>query len=126
MNCLLFLYSSLTLSVYAAVTRSRSHIQRHYCLQVFPSIIVTSNGGDNNFPSTRKDMKLFYYKREYENMGNSPSYISNGSPSKQTLKRKKLQESDDRSLLEQMRKSLGETEDVFEGAESESKQLLQG
>eukprot|EP01036_Dinobryon_divergens_P026295 gene26295-34920_t len=59
-------------------------------------------------------------------MGNSPSYISNGSPSKQTLKRKKLQESDDRSLLEQMRKSLGETEDVFEGAESESKQLLQG
>jgi len=34
--------------------------------------------------------------------------------------------SDDRSLLEQMRKSLGEREDVFEDAESESKQLLQG
>lgn len=125
MNCLLFLYSSLTLSVYAAaVTRSRSHIQRPYCQLVFPSIIVTSN--DNNFPSSRKDMKLFYYKRENENMGHSPSYISNGSPSKPTLKRKKLQESDDRSLLEQMRKSLGETEDVFEDAESESKQLLQG
>jgi hypothetical protein len=71
-------------------------------------------------------MKLFYYKREYENMGHSPSYVSNGSPSKPTLKRKRLQESDDRSLLEQMRKSLGESEDVFEGAESESKQLLQG
>lgn len=122
----LFLCCSLTLSVYAAVIRSRSHIHRNYCPQVFPSIIVTSNAVDS-LPSTRKDTKLFYYKREYENRDENPSYKSksNGSP-KQTLKRKKLQESDDRSLLEQMRKSLGDTEDVFEGAESESKQLLQG
>lgn len=33
---------------------------------------------------------------------------------------------DEDSLLEQMRKALGDTEDVFEGAEKESKQLLQG
>lgn len=33
---------------------------------------------------------------------------------------------DDRSLLEQMRKTLGEREDILEGAEMENKQLLQG
>ena len=38
----------------------------------------------------------------------------------------RLYMSDDRSLLDEMRKSLGETEDVFSDAESESKQLLQG
>ena len=35
-------------------------------------------------------------------------------------------ENSDRSLLEQMRKSLGERDDVFSEAEKESKQLMQG
>ena len=35
-------------------------------------------------------------------------------------------ENNDRSLLEQMRKSLGERDDVFSEAEKESKQLMQG
>lgn len=37
-----------------------------------------------------------------------------------------LHMSDDDNLLEQMRRALGETEDVFESVEKESKQLLQG
>jgi hypothetical protein len=123
----LFLCGLITITQ-AAEPRSRTHFKKH-CLQFHPSII-TSTVEDSSFSSTRKNMKLFYYNREFDN-DHSSSYISNGGAptsklSKQTLQRKKLHESDDRSLLEQMRKSLGETEDVFEGAESESKQLLQG
>ena len=120
----LFLCGLITITQ-AAEPRSRTHFKKH-CLQFHPSII-TSTVEDSSFSSTRKNMKLFYYNREFDN-DHSSSYTSNGGAptSKQTLQRKKLHESDDRSLLEQMRKSLGETEDVFEGAESESKQLLQG
>ena len=120
----LFLCGLITITQ-AAEPRSRTHFKKH-CLQFHPSII-TSTVEESSFSSTRKNMKLFYYNREFDN-DYSSSYTSNGGAptSKQTLQRKKLHESDDRSLLEQMRKSLGETEDVFEGAESESKQLLQG
>ena len=38
----------------------------------------------------------------------------------------RMSDSDDKSLLEQMRQSLGEKEDVLEEMENESKQLLQG
>jgi hypothetical protein len=38
----------------------------------------------------------------------------------------RLQMSEEQSLLDQMRKALGETEDVFADAERESKQLMQG
>ena len=74
----------------------------------------------------RIDTRLYLCKRF---SCTSTNFRENGRKAQGSLARNSLREgerSDDRSLLEQMRRSLGEKEDVFEDAESESKQLLQG
>lgn len=59
-------------------------------------------------------------------MPSSPFFHSKTVPFSDQVSNQRLHMSDEQSLLEQMRKALGETEDMFGEAEQETKQLLQG